>query len=408
MSSLAETYALQVGVPLNRPEILEKFYPLDVDYSKTVLLHASAGNNNFPAKIYDYFNDVISLIKPELDKAGYHLIQIGGPNEQPVKNVRYLCGQTNIAQTAFLLKKCALFIGNDSMNAHIAGVLDVPSVVVYGPTDGINHGPYWKNEKTVLIQSHRFGNKRPSYSPQENPKTINQIPPEQIANEALKILNLPACNQKSYFFGEYYMQTVLDVCPDITINPDFAKEAPLNLRMDYVHDEKFLIENLKLRKCSIVIDRPINLDIFKTYKQNIISIRCKINPDFPKWVIKEIKKLGIGHVFYTENLTDEVVAKMRLDFFDVCFFDNFHDDTKEQFENGVKRFLNKKLDESINYDKLWYRSNKYLLSAKGTFLSKAAYDANQPIQNLDENIQKISDSSEFWKEQRHFYIFSKE
>ena len=90
MSSLAETYALQVGVPLNRPEILEKFFPLDFDYSKTILLHASAGNNNFPAKIYDYFNEVVGLIRPELDKAGYRIYQIGGANEQPVKGVNYL------------------------------------------------------------------------------------------------------------------------------------------------------------------------------------------------------------------------------------------------------------------------------------------------------------------------------
>jgi len=407
MSSLASTYALQMGVKLNKPDILEKFFPLDVDYSKIVLIHASAGNNNFPAKIYDYFNEVIGLIRPELDKAGYHIYQIGGAGEQPVKAVNYICGQTNIAQTAYLLKRCALLIGNDSMNAHIAGALNTPSVLVYGPTDAKNHGPHWKSDKTSLIESHRFGNKRPSYFSQENPKTINQIPPEQIANEALKILNLPLINYKSYSFGEFYLQTVVEVVPDIAVNPEFAKDAPLNMRMDYLHNEEFLIKNLSTRKCSIVMDKPINLDILKKYKQNILSIRCKISPEFPKWVIKEIRKLGIGHIFYTENLSDEVVSKMRLDFFDACFFDNFKDKTKQDFESDVSRFLNKKLDEPINYDKLWYRSNKYLLSSKGSFISKAAYDANQPIQNLDDNTQKAYDNEEFWKEQRHFYIYEK-
>lgn len=407
MSSLAETYALQVGVGLNKPEILEKFFPLDSDYSKIVLIHASAGNNNFPAKIYDYFNEVVGLIKPQLDLNGYKIYQIGGHGEQPVKAINYICGQTSIAQTAYLIKRCALLIGNDSMNAHIAGVLDVPSVLLYGPTDGKNHGPFWRNKKTEIIESHRFGNKRPSYFSQEYPKTINQIPPEEVANAALKVLGLQPVDYKSLFFGEYYLQTVIDVYPDIVVNEHFAEGAPLNMRMDYLHNEDILIKNLSVRKCSIVMDAPINLDIFKKYKQNILSIRCKINASFPKWIIKEIKKLGINHIFYTENLDEKTLAQMRLDFFDVCFFDNFNDTTEEQFEAEVSRFLNKKLDKPIKYYTMWYRSNKYLLSNKGTFLSKAAYDENQPILNLDDNTQEIIDKQSFWKEQRHFHIYEK-
>ena len=406
MSTLAETYSLSCGVKLDIPSIFEKFFPLDFDYEKVVLIHASAGNNNFPAKIYDYFNEVVMLIRPELDKAGYRIYQIGGPNEQQLKGVNYLCGQTTIGQTAFLIKRCALLIGNDSMNVHIAGALNTPAVAVYGPTDIKNHGPYWKNQKSIFIESHRFGAKRPSYSAYEPEKTINQIQPESIANAALSILGLPTSNRRSLFFGEHYMQTVLDVYPDMVVDPNFAKGAALNIRMDYFHNEEILAKNLSLRKCVIVMDKPINLDILKQFKENIVGIRCKISPTFPKWIVREIKKLGIQHIFYTENLDDETVGKMRLDFFDYCFFDNFKDKTKEDFERSAKRYLNTdKLN--ISNDRLWFASNKYIISSNGSFISKATFDAGLPIENFDFSHQKLIDNNEFWKEQVHFYIYEK-
>ena len=407
MSSLAETYALGAGVTIDKPSILEKFFPLEHDLSKVILLHASAGNNNFPAKIYDYFNEVITLIRPALDVAGYRIYQIGGAGEQPIKNITSICGQTSIHQTAYLLKRCALFFGNDSMNAHMAGAFDVPSVVVYGPTDAKNHGPYWKNKNSIFIESHRFGAKRASYAAQEGAKTINQIPPEQIANAILSILGLEQVKQKSLFFGDFYQHTILDIYPDAAIDPNFAKEGVVNIRMDYLHDEENLKKNLALRKCVVVIDKPINLDILRQFKPNVVGIKCKINPDFPKWIVRDIKKLGIQHLFYTENLDEATIAKMRLDFFDYCFFDAHQDATKQQFEEKVARYLNKKLDEPINYDKLWFASNKYIISSKGAFISKAALDAGTPIENFDYSHQKIIDNSEFWKEQNHFYIYEK-
>lgn len=407
MSSLAETYALAAGVKIGQPSILEKFFPLEHDLSKVILVHASAGNNNFPAKIYDYFNQVVMLIRPALDVAGYRIYQIGGNGEAPLKGVTSICGTTTMHQTAYLLKRCALFFGNDSINAHLAGIFKIPTVAVYGPTDVKNHGPYWKGYKTILIESHRFGAKRASYSAQEGQKTINQIPPEQIANAILKLLDLELVTRKSLFFGEHFMHTVLDVVPDMVVDPNFAKDGIVNIRMDYHHDEEFLKKNLSVRKCVVIFDKPINLYIFKQYRQNVVGLKCKISESFPKWTIRDIKHLGIQHVFYTENLNKETIDRMRLDYFDYCFFDNYQDKTKAEFETAVAKYLNKKLDEPINYDRLWFESNKYIISSKGAFISKAAFDAGTPIENFDFSHQKITDTPAFWNEQQHFYIYEK-
>ena len=408
MSTLAETYALQAGVRLDKPYIFEKFYPLDIEPSKAILLHASAGNNNFPAKIYDYYHQVIEMLHPIVSAAGYKIFQIGGAGEQPVKLCENLCGKTDINQTAYLLRHCALLFGNDSMNAHIAGSFGTPLVVVYGPTDVKNHGPYWRGDKTILIESHRLGNKRPTYFSQENPKTINFIPPEQIVNSILKLLSLPQVSRKSLFFGEAFVQTIVDVYPDTALAAEFLKDVPLNIRMDMLHNEQNMAAQLSVRKCFIVMDKQINLDILRQFRHNILGIKCKINPDFPKWFIKDLKKLGVQTMFYTENLDEQSVSKMRQDFFDYCFFDNYNDKTKQDFENEVARYLNKKLDVPLNYDKLYYISNKFIMSSKGTFTSKPAFDAGQPITNFDASELRIIDAPEFWKEQIHQYIYEKD
>ena len=409
MSSLAETYALGAGVRIDKPYLLEAFYPLKTHPSKAILIHASAGNNNFPAKIYDYYNDVVTLLKPIIEKFGYKIYQIGGAGEYELKNVESLCGKTNFHQTAYLIKRCALLIGNDSMNAHIAGSFNTPSVVLYGPTDVKNHGPYWKNQKTVLLESHRSGAKRPSYLSQENPKTINFIPPELVVNSSLEILGIEEkTSNKSLFFGDFYTNAILDVYPDLVVNPSFNPNVPINIRMDYLHNEDILAKNLQNRKCNIAIDKGINADILKAFKKNILGIRCKLNEDFPRKTIKDIKNSGIQHVFYTEDMNEENLSKMRFDFFDYCFFDNLKNKTKVDFESSVEKYLNKKLDEPIKYDKLYYRSNKFILSSKGVSLSKASLDSGIYINNFDENEEKIKDTEEFWKEQNHFYIYEKQ
>ena len=86
MSHIAESFALQVGVPLNSPEIQENFFPLDHPLNKVILINNFAGDvrvNNgqafaaFPSKIYDYFDEVVQMVEPVLSEMGYKFYQIG-------------------------------------------------------------------------------------------------------------------------------------------------------------------------------------------------------------------------------------------------------------------------------------------------------------------------------------------
>lgn len=414
MSDLASTYALQIGVPLTKPTIQKAFFPLECPLDKVVLLHGFGGaimqeqngvfRPTFPAKCYDHFSEVVTLIKPALDAAGFKIYQIGAPGEPQIRGCHHLMGQTTMHQCAYLVENAALLIGNDSMWAHQRGAFDGALVAVYGPTSSWNHGPHWKNaEKTILIDSHRFG-KKPSYQAQESPKTINVITPESIANSALKLLGLPPVTQQSIFVGAAYQQNIVELVPDSVVAPQVPIPGQLIIRMDYLHNEKILAQNLQLRSCNVIANREIDLGILGQLRQNISAMRLEIDKIGPGW-IKEFKKLGIKTMFSCSEKNPEKVAAMRLEYFDACFFDQFVPPTVEDLRKDAEKYLNKPLDEQLKLDTLSFKSNKFLLSDNKVFLSKAHWKAGKNTPTTSHNSGQVIDDEEFWAEAAHFYIF---
>ena len=60
-----------------------------------------------------------------------------------------LCGQTNLKQLAYLIKKTKLVISNDSAVMHMASYLDVPVLAMFGPTNPNKYGP-WNSRSFVV------------------------------------------------------------------------------------------------------------------------------------------------------------------------------------------------------------------------------------------------------------------
>lgn len=61
-----------------------------------------------------------------------------------------LSGRTSLRQAMALIGECNLFITNDSGLMHVAAALEVPQVVIIGPTDPVATGPV--NEESLLVQ----------------------------------------------------------------------------------------------------------------------------------------------------------------------------------------------------------------------------------------------------------------
>lgn len=417
MATLAETYASEASVPLGKPEMVDVFYPLDHPLEKTILIHAFAGatiNQNgvlhaaFPAKLFDYFNDVVAVLKPLAEAAGFKLVQIGGPGEPAIRGIECLVGKTTMHQCAYLVKGCALLIGNDSIWAHVRGAESKPQVHIYGSTSK-PHFPHWRDPaKAVLIESHRRGQK-PSYSAQEHPKTINWIRPEQIVNAAAGLLGFEPTTRQSLFFGDAYNQPVVEVVPDMVIQPNVQISTAPILRMDYAPDSEAatnaMVANLQLRKCLLVTNRELNLTLLQQLKPNIVGIRVEVDKLSGQW-IKAVKRLGIQIGFFSTECDADKLRDLRLALYEVCQFDQFVPPTRDDLVKAAAIYLNKEVDSSIITDKLRFSTNKLLLSDGKLYLSKAHWLAKQATPSPDQNVGDVIDSPEFWEELHHHAIFN--
>ena len=67
--------------------------------------------------------------------------------EKPIN----LIGKTTLGQAAAIIKRCKVFVSNDSGLMHIAAAVKTPIVAIFGPTDPERYGP--NCEKKVIIKS---------------------------------------------------------------------------------------------------------------------------------------------------------------------------------------------------------------------------------------------------------------
>lgn len=77
-----------------------------------------------------------------LQKRGYQVYVMGGPGEEElsekiaaaIPGSVSLAGKTKIIESAQLIARAALVIGNDSASTHLAAVCETPLIAVFGPT----------------------------------------------------------------------------------------------------------------------------------------------------------------------------------------------------------------------------------------------------------------------------------
>jgi heptosyltransferase-2 len=76
--------------------------------------------------------------------------QLGQEIANQIKTRTVVCsGQTTIRELMALVKRCQLFLTNDTGPMHVAAAFKVPMVAVFGPTDWLTTSPYGVDAKLV-------------------------------------------------------------------------------------------------------------------------------------------------------------------------------------------------------------------------------------------------------------------
>lgn len=381
---ILEQYALNCGLKIDKPFIYEKYYPLP--FEKYITFNPFG---KFNSRKYSYWQDVIDLIFPILSENGIGIIQIGGPNESGYNNCFQLMGQTNFNQTAYIINNSLLHFGVDSFPIHIASHFDKKIVALYCNMYASQSKPYWSTSKNIKLIQADLNGKKPSYAAEENPKTINNIKPEEIANSILELLNIDTTiNQKTTFIGDKYGTLLLESVPSIILPPNIFPNVLLNIRFDYIdqiqeNDYICTLNNLNIRNCALITDKPLDISKLLQLKDKIVNIFYDItNKNIDTDFIDQVRSFGIKIDFIFHELPDgnkEALNQKKLDLIEY------------QEPINVIEYPNK--DFNLIKNSIFYRSKKLLFANNNVYLSKAAYLENKPIElnaNLDIS-QQISD-----------------
>lgn len=405
MSHLLESYSLQTGAKISKPFIIKNFYPVPEKY---VTIHNSSGMG---AKNYDYFQDVIDEVIKSLNDAGIKVVQIGGAEDISLNHCIHMHGKTNYNQTAYIIENSLLHIGNDSFPVHLASASNKPIISLYSVTTPNIAGPCFNSKEImdskVYCFSPDYNGKKPSFNPNENPKTINTINFENIIQAIEKVLNVSTGhNIKTLFKGDKYLVKVIEFIPDTFIRPDFAANIPINMRIDLCKeevDENFIFGNLKNRKFNIFIKNSKkikNINIISSLKENITNFFIDVTDEnIDIEYIKLLTDNGVKpSILYTGN-NEEYFNKIKIELLN--FNLNFvkYTPQKAEIESIIK---NKNIKDII------LKTNRIVLSSGKIYLSIVSYLNDQNSNANFENLDKIKNYKYLDKELEFCYIYLKE
>jgi hypothetical protein len=381
--NVLEKYASNCGVKIREPFVASSYFPLkDTPY---IILD---NRSKFEPNSYDLFGDVMPYIIPVLKRENIDIYSFEKNEKNIIEGAQPFVGLFK-KQESYLIKNSKLVVACDNVTNYFASGLGVPSIGLYAAYPSQCTEPLW-GDKHISIESHRDGN-LPGYGVAETPKTINFIEPEKIANYIFKSLGLAdRVNHETFYMGDHYAVKVVEVIPDFVPAGDFMKNRALNVRMDYHFDEQILIHWLQNRKINLLTDKPINLNLLKYFKNNIVQLTVNINESFTVDYLTQVKNIGINVEVFCEE--ESKLADYRFDFFDFDVNENMFK-KKEDLDNNLC-----KLNESTKF-----LSGKILLSEGKKY---SCYEAKKAKKELTPSAELVYDTSDFWKELDHYRLLN--
>jgi len=374
---LVERYAVSCGVKIGKPYIYDTYFPLNIE--KYISFQPFS---KYSSKNYDFWDEVIEIINPYLKNENIQIVHIGAQNDKFINNTTNLCGKTSISQAAYIIKNSIIHVGADSFGAHIASGYGKKILALYSNNNINNVKPYWTKPEDMILLKPNI-NRKPQYSADENPKTINEIKPEDIAKGILDLLKIKYNSlPNTIWIGPEYLNKTLEIIPDQPLNIQNINVDTLIIRMDYHFNEQVLEYYIQNKKCIIFTNKPIKEIFLKRYKQNILQVIYIIEKDndssFPKNL--KLNSINYGLISYLKN---EELNEFKLNYMDYGL---------------IIRKEYPKQDIEIK-DNMFFKSSRIILSSKGQFNTKYQW-----LNNINSN--NFIDDQELKKELNNIYIFS--
>ena len=382
---LIEQYSLASGVKIDKPLVSLEFFP--IPFEKYIVFHA--GSAAQPRR-YDYFNEVLFPIKPELYKRGIGVVQIGGDKEELLDGAFDARGSRK-KQMQFIIKNSLLVVCNDTCSAHFASGTQTPSVVLFGNSKPQNSKPYWSSESICSILQPDYEKKECSYQLQEEEKRINEILPEEVTNEICKKLGLELTEYKTVHIGSEYNDLSADLIPNFQLNPSRVVDnfSHITILLDECDLKELDFVNLmfwcsnfkiKIKTKGKFSEEKANIirTILSYCKYPLLNLDHEIQKGFSLSDLDNIKSLNVEHSLKTK-LKGEDLDNIQLDFFE---------ESVDEIEPIPQKLITK--------EPLFIRSKKAFIADGRIYLTKWHRNAKIDVEMNEDGYYPINGLDESW------------
>lgn len=303
--TITDTYSNYLDIKPSKIDFPSTFTP--IPSGKYIVINTGAPS---PGRIYDYFNKVLELIRFELGVNDITVVQIGEPGDYPVISSKYVDkrGGLSLRQQTFLIENAALYIGNSTVFAKIAGLKNVKSVILYGvcpPTgeNGIAEASFESDS-----------DEKYSYDENESNKRINQILPENIAKSLAFALGVDwECKIKTRQINRSYLAPQIDFIPDYPIQPGI--QGKFFCRFDLSRNIHALVHFYSLYEVPLYTDFPLDERFLTQFKPRIKHIYYSLDGEYSLDFVKTLHKSGINYSLLTDKKGEEL-KKLKMELFD--------------------------------------------------------------------------------------------
>ena len=388
-----ESYALQDNLKIDKPSIYEKYFPMAVE-GRYITLDVSSDDES---NKYSHWDMVLDYMSPYLKEKNITVVQLGNKDDKQVAGCYIAVGQTDNNQKAYVIKNSALHVTTNNLSLQLASSYDKKIVTLFSNSFYEQFKPYWsKSEDVTVLTANRS---KPTFNGNEQPKTIDNIRPEKIAECILQNLGKPhSFAFKTLKVGSLYKSRRIESSLSNPISEiDKLGIETLIVRADYQFNLDNLIKQLEICPSSVITNKPIPEDIILRYKERIVEIVYFLeddnDPSFVNFCISKGKQIGL-----LSRQPKESIDKYKINYLDIDKPINIIPEIKFEDIEEIK---------NTNKKKIFFKSNKFLIHEGKAYPNKMSVAVNQPISSFDHPFCQIIDHRDFWEDKEHFYFVEK-
>lgn len=379
MSHLIEEYAKNLGVKISSPVVKDHYFPILFD--KYITIHQAS---NVPSKTYSYYDIVINLLKPFLDRAKIKIVQLGG--EKKINGVDQALN-LSFKQQSFLISKSLAHLGCDSALAQLASHKKIPTVTLFGNAFAANAKPAFSSG-SLNVTLEPDWDKKPCFSVEDPKKQIDKIKPETIASSVLRFLKIEKepIRFRTKYIGESFLNPLVEVVPTSFAPLKLRPDQRLMVRSDYGCDENSFLQyctNYPVAITSKNLIQPHGLNIIQKNVSNLYLLIDKSWDTIPDNYFKILKNMNIDLSMIVKEEKD--LNYIRNKYFDL----------------PVTPYYTEKKAPCKTTNDTRFMSSLRIIEGSKEYLSYAHWQ-----KKLDAN-NKVLDTPEYWRESNHFYIYER-